>query len=249
MINFASVMKKILFTIVLMAATVGAMAQNLQVHYDFGKNIYSDEEGDRQNVTLTLEQFKADKLGSWYYFVDLDIDKAGMKGAYTEISREFNVAQASENSSFAAHVEYDGGLNRFGTFQTAALVGGAWNGHSSDFSKTYSVQLLYKQFFKHDNGNGFRYDAYSSLQLTGVWSLTFAQGACTFSGFMDFWRGEKADGHGQLVWLTEPQLWYNVNKNISFGTEIEMSSNFVYPACETTKSFYINPTIAAKFTF
>lgn len=237
-------MRKILFTIALMAATAGAMAQNLQVHYDFGKNIYADEEGDRQTATLTFEQFKADKVGSWYYFVDLDLDKAGMKGAYAEINREFDIAKAGKNSSFAAHIEYNGGLNRYASYQTAALFGGAWNGHSADYSKIYSIQILYKQYFKHGD-----YKAYSSVQIGGVWGISFVNGACTFCGFMDFWRGEKADGHGQLVWLTEPQLWYNVNKNISFGTEIEMSSNFVYPACVTEKSFYINPTIAAKFTF
>ena len=58
-------MKK-MFSIALMAvAALTASAQNIQVHYDFGRNIYPDEESDRQKVTVTLEQFKADKWGSW----------------------------------------------------------------------------------------------------------------------------------------------------------------------------------------
>ena len=203
-------------------AALSVNAQNIQLHYDFGRNIYPDQEAGRQKVTITLEQFKADKWGSWYYFVDLDLSRKFFKSAYTEISREFSFGSGSP---FAAHVEYDGGLSEAaGSFQQAALLGAAYNGHSADFSKTWSVQLMYKRYFKS-------YDysrAYNSAQLTGVWGLNFAQNKCTFSGFIDFWRGEKADGHGQLVILSEPQFWYNITSHFSIGSEIEFSNNFVY---------------------
>lgn len=230
-------MKKLFIMCALMVAGLSAMAQNIQVHYDFGGSIYSNEESGRQSVTATFEKFSADNLGSWYYFVDLDINNHGMSGAYTEVSREFNVGK----QGFAAHVEYDGGLNVGTSFQTAALLGAAWNGHNADFSTTYSVQLLYKQFIGQ-NGN----KAYSSAQLTGVWGTTFAKGKCTFSGFIDFWRGQKANGHGQLVMLTEPQLWYNINDKISVGTEWELSNNFIFNPVND-KSFFFNPTLAVKF--
>ena len=113
-------MKK-LFSIVLMAAAaISASAQDVQVHYDFGRPLYPDQEENRQSVTMTLEQFKADKWGSWYYFVDVDFSNKFVESAYTEISREFNIGKRG----FAAHVEYDGGLNRFGSFQQSALLGG-----------------------------------------------------------------------------------------------------------------------------
>ena len=222
--------------------SMAVSAQNVQVHYDFGRLLYPDQEGGRQSVTMTLEQFKADQWGSWYYFVDVDFSRKFTEGAYTEISREFNLGK---QSPFAAHVEYDGGLNRFGSFQQAALVGGAWNGHNADFSTTYSVQLMYKQFFKS-------YDttrAYASVQLTGVWSTTFANKAMTFAGFIDLWRGENAFGHGQLVLLSEPQLWYNFkNQHLSIGTEVEISNNFIYNTYNDD-SFFINPTLALKWAF
>ena len=205
---------------------MAAVAENIQVHYDFGRNIYADEESDRQKVTITLEQFKADKWGSWFYFVDIDMSRKFFRSAYTEISREFNIGK----QGFAAHVEYDGGLGRdqIGSFQHAALLGGAYNGHNADFS------------------------AYHSFQLTGVWGLNFANKKCTFSGFIDFWRGENwragHEGHGMLVILTEPQFWYNVTPNLSFGSEIEISNNFIYNTYND-KSFFINPTIAAKWNF
>ena len=240
-LGFNEARNKILTTAVLLLMTIAVQAQNVQLHYDFGRFLYPDEEAGRQKVTMTLEQFKADKWGSWFYFVDIDFSRKFTEGAYTEISREFNL---SKKLPIAAHVEYNGGLNRFGSFQQAALLGAAYNGHNADFSKTWSVQLMYKRFFK-----GYDYTrAFHSCQLTGIWGLNFANRAVTFSGFIDFWRGEKANGHGQLVVLTEPQLWYNVTPHFSLGTEIEISNNFVYNTYND-KSFFINPTLGAKWNF
>lgn len=235
-------MKK-LMTIALMAvAALSANAQNIQLHYDFGRNIYTGEEAGRQKVTVTLEQFKADQWGSWYYFVDVDMSRHFTESAYTEISREFNLGK---QSPFAAHMEYDGGLSKGGSFQQAGLIGAAYNGHTADFSKTWSVQLLYKHFFKSYANT----HSYASAQLTGVWGLNFLANKLSFAGFIDFWRGEKTtNGHGCLVVLSEPQLWYNFNKHFSVGTEWEFSNNFVYNADPTsTKTFFVNPTLAVKW--
>jgi hypothetical protein len=240
-------MKRLIFGGLMAVAALTATAQNIQLHYDFGRNLYPDEEDGRQKVTVTVEQFKADKWGSWYYFVDLDMSRKFFRSAYTEISREFKFGK---NSPFAAHVEYNGGLGRddIRSFQHAALIGPAYNGHTEDFSKTWSVQLLYKRFFK-----SYEYtQAYHSVQLTGVWGMNFANKKCTFSGFIDFWRGENwragHEGHGMLVILTEPQFWYNVTPNISFGSEIEISNNFIYNTYND-KSFFVNPTVAFKWNF
>lgn len=241
-------MRKITLFAMLLIVTISANAQNIQFHYDFGRHIYSNEEAGRQKITVTIEQFKADQWGSWFYFVDIDINRRFTESAYTEISREFNLGK---QSPFAAHIEYDGGLNRSRSFQHAALIGPAWNGHSADFSKTYSVQLMYKQYFKSYADTR----SYASFQLTGVWGITFANKACTFSGFADLWRGEKANRHGQLVFLTEPQLWYNLNTlngmenvNLSIGTEVEISNNFIFNTYNN-KNFFVNPTLALKWTF
>lgn len=241
-------MKKTIFMAMAFIAAISANAQDIQLHYDFGRNIYPNEEAGRPKVTMTVEHFNADQWGSWFYFVDVDFSRKFTEGAYTEVSREFNLGK---QSPFAAHIEYNGGLNRFGSFQQSALIGPAWNGHSKDFSKTYAVQLMYKQFFKSYDDTR----AYASFQLTGVWSTTFANKACTFSGFIDFWRGEQANGHGQLVILTEPQFWYNLNSipsmkstNLSIGTEVRISNNFIYNLYND-KSFFVNPTLALKWAF
>lgn len=231
-------MKK-LFTLLMLTCTMSVSAQNIQLHYDFGRNFYSDQESSRQKMTMTIEQFKADQWGSWFYFVDLDFSRHFVEGAYTEVSREFNI---KKESPFAVHVEYDGGLTRTYAFQQAALLGAAYNGHNADFSKTWSVQLLYKQYFSNEDVH-----SYASAQLTGVWGLNFLNKKLSFSGFIDLWRGEQAGtGHGMLVVLTEPQLWYNVNNHLSVGTEIEISNNFITNFYDG-KTFFVNPTLGVKW--
>ena len=43
-------MKKF-FTLLMLACGITVSAQNIQLHYDFGSHIYTDEEDDRQKVT------------------------------------------------------------------------------------------------------------------------------------------------------------------------------------------------------
>ena len=90
-------MKKQILFAMLMLMGMAVQAQNVQLHYDFGRNIYSNEEAGRQKVTMTLEQFKADKWGSWFYFVDVDFSRKFTESAYTEISREINLSKKEKN--------------------------------------------------------------------------------------------------------------------------------------------------------
>ena len=256
-------MKKIFFIACAVLVTTGALAQNVQLHYDFGRHIY-DQEGekgeDRQVTTITYETFKADNWGSWFYFVDFDMYAKGMKGAYTEISRELNFWKESNLGWLSAHVEYNGGLyvgrgNSYGSqFQHAMLVGPAYNGHNADFSKTWGVQLMYKYYFA---GMGANTGGYHGWQLTGIWSTTFCQQALTFAGFADLWYDRRVDGN--MIFLAEPQLWFNLKPfcdvPLSIGTEVELSNNFVASQDLQVwgpykhKTFYINPTLALKWEF
>jgi hypothetical protein len=85
-----------------------------------------------------------------------------------------------------------------------------------------------------------------SYQLTGVWTIQMFKSKLTFTGFADFWREDNTFGTEttDFVFLSEPQLWYNVNKNFALGSEVELSSNF-----GGNQGFMVNPTIAAKYTF
>lgn len=245
-------MKKTFSLAIVMAAFLSVSAQNVQLHYDFG-HLY-DNLDSRPSVTTTVEYFKADKWGSTFLFTDLDYQRDGVAGAYWEIAREFNV---SKNKQWAAHVEYNGGLSsdeetwQATRFQHAVLLGGAWNWANSNFSKTFSVQLLYKYNFKNRH-----YEAhpYSSVQLTEVWSTTFAKGLCTFSGYCDLWYDPAVNG--KWIVQSEPQFWFNLNTlkgwegiNLSLGSEVEISNNFVYNDKGQNNKFYAIPTVAAKWTF
>ena len=118
-----------------------------------------------------------------------------------------------------------------------------------------TVQAMLKQYIKKDNLKGI-----SSFQLTGVWSTTFAKGLCTFSGFADLWYGytPRYDDNGSQkkgwVFITEPQFWFNIvgkdrqHGKFSIGTEWELSNDFIW-ATNSKKTFFFNPTIAAKYVF
>ena len=146
-------MRKFFSIIILLATCAVVNAQNVQLHYDLGRTLDDDLDG-RPAVTTTIEYFKPDQWGSTFFFTDLDYFHDGVAGAYWEVSREFNV---SRDKHWAAHVEYDGGLTSSKVtdlstrFQHAALIGPAWNYASKDFSKTLSLQALYKYYFKGQN--------------------------------------------------------------------------------------------------
>ena len=229
-------------------ATTAFAQLNVQLHYDLGRELYGKELSNRQRVTATVENFTPDRWGSTYFFIDADFDDNFVMSAYGEISRELRFWKAP----FAAHFEYNGGLQRapYG-YDDAYLIGPAWNWASKDFTKTFSVQLLYKYLAHRQNHGGTSH----SVQLTEVWGLHFAHGLCTFSGYCDLWydKGVK----GRVVLSSEPQFWVNLWKlprisddaKWSVGTEVEISNNLVWPAEGINDRFYVIPTVAMKWTF
>lgn len=231
-------MKKIVLSLI-MVLTFGVLsAQNVQVHYDFGK--------DRKYVTSTVEMFKPDKWGNTFFFIDMDYDVQDVKGvslSYFEIARCLKLGK----TPLSLHAEYNGGFGQFkdGDFNGHFTINDAWLGgldyswNNSDFSKGVSMKALYKYIRdKHD----------ASFQLTAVWYMHFFERKLSFTGFADFWKEDKDfnfDGEidGEYVFLAEPQLWYNFTENISLGGELEISNNFV------DAEFQANPTLGVKWSF
>lgn len=232
-------MKKLLFSLAIMlVGATSSLAQNIQTHYDFGEN--------RACVTSTVELFRPDKLGNTFFVIDMNYNEGNMKGvtnAYWEIARAFRLKKGSE---LAAHFEYNGGFFRvdagLGLPINSAFLGGlehTWA--SNDFSKTLTVQALFKTIQGKNE---------ASFQLTTVWNTLWCDGSLSFNGFMDFWKEDNVAMTGettQYVWLAEPQLWYNFSKclsGFSVGSEIELSANF-----SGNKGFRCNPTLALKYAF
>ncbi len=229
--------------------TVAASAQlNVQLHYDLGHDLYGHELSSRPRVTATIENFTADRWGSTFFFIDADFGGNVVKSAYGEISRELRFWKAP----IALHLEYNGGLQRasYG-YDDAYLAGAAWNWASSDFSRTFSVQLMYKYLGHRRNHGGTSH----SVQLTEVWGLQFARGLCSFSGYCDLWYDKGVKGH--VVLMSEPQFWVNLwtlprindAAKLSVGTEVEVTKNLVWPSDGINDRFYVIPTLAMKWTF
>ncbi len=227
-------MRKILLLLLLAIAGTTLKAQNVQLHYDLGK--------DRSYLTSTVEMFKPDKTGNTFFFIDLDYgvgDVEGVSLAYFEIARCFKF----KNSPFSWHGEYNGGFGQYifdgaraYPINDAWLTGIDYSWNAADFSRGFSLKALYKNIRNTAD------DKPNSFQLTGVWYLNFAKGKMSFTGFADLWREKTA--YGDFIFLTEPQLWYNFSKNFAAGSEVEISSNFA-----GMDGFQVMPTIAAKYTF
>ena len=233
-------MKKQFFaTLFSCIAFCGISAQNIQLHYDLGRSLYS-ELNTRPELTTTVEMFKPDPWGSTFFFVDMDYSAGKVASAYWEIARELKFWKAP----FSLHVEYNGGIN----YVPNSYLGGltyTWN--NKNFSKGFSLTGMYKYIHHNPQPHNF--------QLTGTWYIHFLQGKCSFTGFVDFWREKHADINGNnhnFVFMTEPQFWVNLNKfkhvnekfNLSIGTEWEITNNFA-----VLDGFYVIPTLAMKWSF
>ncbi len=228
-------MKKLVLVLLVSLFAFGAYSQNVQLHYDMGK--------DRGYMTSTVEMFRPDKTGNTFFFIDFDYgvgDVEGVSLSYFEIARCFKLGK----SPFSWHAEYNGGFGQFkaSPFNGAYTINNAWltgvdySWNAADFSKGFSLKALYKNMANTMD------DKPNSFQLTAVWYLNFADGKMSFTGFADLWKEKTA--FGSMVFLSEPQLWYNFNKNFAAGGEVELSNNF-----GGMEGFNVMPTVAVKYSF
>ena len=227
-------------------------AQNLQLHYDFRHTLNNNIATTGNYITSTVEMFRPDKWGgSTYFFVDMDYNqsKGNMGTAYWEISHDFKIGKLP----IMPHIEYNGGTGNsegFGFSIANAYLAGV----SYPFScgkANFSTYIAYKY-------NAFK-KASNDIQWTGVWGIPLFNNKITLSGFIDVWTENKdrtgagTESGKRVILITEPQIWYNVNSKLSFGSETEISNNFyklVYSnASYNANKIYAFPTIAAKWNF
>ena len=230
--------QKTIFAVAVATLAFGQLAKaqtNLQVFYDFG----------RKHVTTTLEGFYNDNWGNTFFFIDYDFNNRDGKeiispnNTYFEIARCLNFWQDSALAPLSLHVEYNGGLGTGSNMayaypiNSAFLVGVDWFLHSKDFNNTLNLKLLYKKFMDLDQK--------VPLQFTAVWGCQdlFGLKGVRFSGFDDFW----CEGD-QLVFLSEPQLWYQIFDHCNIGGEIEFSYNFA-----GMEGFNVMPCLGWKWVF
>jgi hypothetical protein len=204
--------------------------QNIQLHYDYGDG--------RNYLTSTIEMFKPDKYGATFFFFDMDYNyQEGDKSAslaYLEIARYINIPL----DKLAATIQYNDGIIGE-NYEWSAPLGPVWLGGISyplDLGFiTLSTDVLIRKSRNSDSPDA---------QLTIIWNKKFLNDKVTFMGFFDLWSQDKMDEDGkEPVLLTEPQLWYGLNNNLSVGGELEFSKNFV------SDDFEIMPTFGFKWQF
>ena len=212
-IFWRSVVKKVIF---LLFIPLCAWSQNLQLHYDFGQ--------ERHYFTSTLEMFKPDERGAWFWFVDIDYhsDKKSASLAYWEIARYFALPALNNKLSFK--IEYNDGF-----FIGSSEQGGYWG------MPFYSAWLA---------GMGYNFDLgsvniqtdvlcrfmpvsdFPDWQLTVVWLKSFSN-RFLLAGYFDLWT---QDLYGSKEWIfqAEPQFWYMINAQVGIGGEVEISRALLF---------------------
>ena len=223
-------MKKLLLAL-LFAMPMLCSAQNLQFHYDFGK--------DRKYITTTLEMFKPDEYGSTFFFVDMDYNQPGNKSvslAYWEIARYFKLPVL--DNKLSATIQYNDG--NVGGFPLGQIWLGGFSYPVDLGFATINTDLLFRK----------QYDMDANAQVTFSWYKGFFDNKLQFNGFMDIWTSDKVDAKGEsdgkkFVLLTEPQIWYNVWNHLLVGGEVEISNNFL----PNKNSVVVNPTLGFKWNF
>lgn len=219
------------------ATTCFSQAQNIQLHYDFGRSLYEKDLPDRPVLTTTVEYNHPDSWGNTYFFVDMYYKEQGVSTAYWEIFRELKFWK----NPFSVHLEYNGGLSKAASIKNAWLLGVTYTKRSSSGKRWFTFTPMYKYIQKHSSPHNF--------QLTAAWHVDMLDGVYTFNGFIDWWR-EKSS-YGTMVFLSEPQFWINFDKidginkklRLSFGSELKVCTNLV------DEGFYVIPTLALKWRF
>ncbi len=213
-----------------------ARAQNIQLHYDMGRN--------RGYLTSTIEEFVPDKHGSTFFFTDVDYNSVpeiqGVTMAYLEIARAFRFREFP----LAFHTEYNGGMGALSAgnaihvypIESAFLNGLEYSLDAGDLSRGFTLQLLHK-FIRGKHT--------FSFQITGVWYIHFFGGKLSFTGFADFWREDLffEGGTTKFCFSAEPQLWYHLTPRFALGGETEADVNF-----GGQKGFHCYPTVGIRYS-
>lgn len=238
-------LRKTFFFFALLFAFFSVEAQNLQLHFDPRHSIYGDEHFSTNYLTATFEMFKPDPWGSTFMFVDADfnLSKGNVGLMYTEIARDFKI----NNFPLMPHIEYNGGL---GLFEIDDKLGGGYsipNAYLAGFSYPFQLGNAFMSTYVAYKYNAFK-EVSHDVQWTLTWVANLLNNKLTLSGFADVWTENKnpmdGDSDKKVIFLSEPQIWYNATEHFSLGGEVEISSNFA-----GRDRTFVCPTVAMKWNF
>jgi hypothetical protein len=236
-------MKRLIVPLFL-ALPLFCQSQNLQLHYDF--------DNERKFFTSTLEMFRPDTLGSTFWFVDFDFNFPGsprsMSAAYWEISREFYIPGLRKMNAFdqlTFHIEYNDGFTAYkisgdtiaaASYNSVFLTGFSHPLKLGNFILTTQWLLRLPRGMKSPD-----------FQFTLVWFQPVFKGKVLITGYSDLWSQDQLlnPDKKEIVFQTEPQLWYLVTSKIGIGGEIEISKNFPFGP----NDWRFSPTLGLRWEF
>lgn len=236
---------------VLTTGLMSLSAQNVQLHYDFGKFIHPDKQVGRPTTLLTVEQQSVDKFGDTFYFVDMNFQDQGAVATNWKFMRNIRFW----NGPLSWHVRYDGGMRFLNSntsedapraamsIKDAFFTGVTYTYLRPDRKLMVALTPSYKYIKGHSEPHNW--------EAVAVWKYAPGNGLVSANGFFTYWR-EKMPIYGTTYrWMTQPQFWLNLNKikgvsenmRLSVGTELRLSSNV------DSKGVIFAPTLALKWNF
>lgn len=185
--------------------------QNLQLHYDFGK--------DRKFFTATIEMFKPDSMGSTFFFTDFDFNGGAnntMSLSYFEIARYITLPILDKKLD--ATIQFNDGHTYWDN--VAIPLGQVWLAGFSYPLNLKVIEIKIDLLYRHAD-----YSKSTDWQFTAAWFRPFLNEKLVFAGFVDVWS-EKRESK-KVVFLAEPQIWFNAWQRLFLGGELELSHNFL----------------------
>jgi hypothetical protein len=243
-------MSKLFFIPVIVLQSIVCTAQDIQLHYDFGKQ----EDGTKRDYFVsTYELFKSDTLGYTFLFTDFEFNSPdnprGVSLGYFEISREFNFPWFRNKRimrNVGVHVEYNDGSVIYSSDDsviTGENLRNSWLA-GLEFSQVVGKFSLNAMFlYKYIRGS-----EAPDFQWTVVWFYPLFNYKMTLTGYADVWIQQDFNNRSDdkiLVLYSEPQVWFNFNSHFSMGSEFKISKNFI-PGSKRVEVF---PTLGVKWEF
>ncbi len=227
-----------------------ASAQNIQLHYDLGKL----EDGTKRDFFVsTFELFKPDSLGYTFLFTDFEFNSSdnprGVSLGYFEIAREFYLPwfyNNQFNDNLGVHLEYNDGSVIFPVDDSTVLgenLRSSWLGGLEYSFLLGDVSFNTMALYKYIRGS-----EAPDFQWTITWFCPLFSYKISLSGFADLWTQDDFSNNPEnkmLVFYSEPQIWYNINKHLSIGSEFKISKNYVVGS----QRVEVFPTLGAKWEF
>jgi hypothetical protein len=245
-------MKKIAFVICIMSIPMILPAQeqylflNAQFHYDI----------QRAHPTITLEFLSFDKLGSNFFFADLNFDRyrktGGLSDVYFEFMRYFRIFRW-QGRDVNITIQYNDGTEPVKQvwltgLNLGNLILGPFN---------VSTEFLLKR----------EYHFGITWQYTLVWYADLWKNKLIFNGYLDYWSNDNTHpdwpsfdpeyAATRYSFQAEPQIGWMLTPRWKLGSELEISRGFlgsVTGKLATETSFrhdvwYFLPTIFIQYNF